>query len=188
MNTGLTKTKTKEVMQETEEGVSYFTSISDQMVTEYTQDLDNVMIKINNDAVNADASDYQLEKYVLELSNILYFLGQKLETMGIKDDISKLNAKQVYNDAYLNAPLEDGKKKPTVAELTAMAEDESKYETIMNTIYSRSYRQIKFKIDAAYEMLASLRKIISKRMQEAQLSMQRNTGTLVMGTDTEEVY
>ena len=185
MNTELTKTKTKEVMQETEEGVSYFTSISDQMVTEYTQDLDNVMIRINNDAVNADASDYQLEKYVLELSNILYFLGQKLETMGIKDDISKEEDDKILKD---NAPLEDGKKKPTVAELTAMAEDESKYETIMNTIYSRSYRQIKFKIDAAYEMLASLRKIISKRMQEAQLSMQRNTGTLVMGTDTEEVY
>lgn len=176
------------VMQETEEGVSYFTTISDQMVTEYTKDLDNVMIRINGDVVTADASDYQLEKYVLELSNILYFLGQRLETMGIKDDISKLNAKQVYNDAYLNAPVEDGKKKPTVAELSAMAEDKSKYETIMNNIYSRAYRQIKFKIDAAYEMLASLRKIISKRMQEAQLSMQRNNGTLAMGNDTEEVY
>ena len=175
-------------MNETEEGVEYFNSICDQMVSDFTQDLDNVMIKVNNDTVNSDASDYQLEKYVLELSNILYFLGQRLETMGIKDDISKLNAKQAYNNAYLNAPVEDGKKKPTVAELSAMAEDESKYETIMNTIYSRAYRQIKFKIDAAYEMLASLRKIISKRMQEAQLSMQRSVGTLAMGTDTEEVY
>ena len=172
-----------EVVKSTEENSQYFTNISDSLVLGYTSDLDQLMIKINVDTVENEATDAQLEKYILELSNALYFIGSRLETMGIKDDLSKLAAKQVYNEAYLDAPVDAKGKKPTVAELTAIAEDSSRYETIMNNIYSRAYRQIKYKVDAAYEMLASLRKVISKRMQEAQLTMQRNNGTLVMGTE-----
>ena len=175
--------KIDEVVTDTEKNVSYFTHISDNLVRGYTEPLDNLMVKIQAVTIDNDATDDQLEKYILELSNSLYFIGDKLESMGIRDDLSKLAAKQVYNDAYLEAGEVTSGKKPTVAELTAVAEGTSRYETIMNHIYSRAYRQIKFKVDAAYEMLASLRKVISKRMQEAQLSMQRNNGTLVMGSE-----
>ena len=172
-----------ELVRETEENVTYFTTISDSLVLGYTSDLDQLMVRVHVDTVENEATDAQLEKYILELSNALYFIGSRLEAMGIKDDLSKLAAKQVYNEAYLDAPLDSKGKKPTVAELSAMAEDSSRYETIMNNIYSRAYRQIKYKVDAAYEMLASLRKVISKRMQEAQLAFQRNNGTLVMGQE-----
>lgn len=64
-----------------------------------------------------------------------------------------------------------------------MSENASRYETVVNSIYSRVYRQIKFKIDGAYEMLASLRKIVSKRMQENQLSYTRNSGSVVIGSE-----
>jgi hypothetical protein len=173
-----------QVVAETENNVSYFTYISDNLVKGYTENLDILMIRIQAVAIDNEASDDQLEKYVLELSNVLYFVGEKLESMGIRDDLSKLSAKQVYNNSYLenvSKPI-DGKK-ATVAELTANAEEDSRYETIMNNIYARAYRQIKYKVDAAYEMLASLRKVISKRMQEAQLSMQRNNGSLVIGSE-----
>lgn len=172
-----------ELVRETEENVTYFTNISDSLVLGYTSDLDKLMIRVHVDTVENEATDDQLEKYILELSNTLYFIGSRLEAMGIKDDLSKLAAKQVYNESYLDAPVDAKGKKPTVAELSAMAENDSRYETIMNNIYSRAYRQIKYKVDAAYEMLASLRKVITKRMQEAQLAFQRNNGTLVMGTE-----
>lgn len=172
-----------ELVRETEENVTYFTNISDSLVLGYTSDLDKLMIRVHVDTVENEATDDQLEKYILELSNALYFIGSRLEAMGIKDDLSKLAAKQVYNESYLDAPVDAKGKKPTVAELSAMAENDSRYETIMNNIYSRAYRQIKYKVDAAYEMLASLRKVITKRMQEAQLAFQRNNGTLVMGTE-----
>ena len=172
-----------ELVRETEENVTYFTNISDSLVLGYISDLDKLMIRVHVDTVENEATDDQLEKYILELSNALYFIGSRLEAMGIKDDLSKLAAKQVYNESYLDAPVDAKGKKPTVAELSAMAENDSRYETIMNNIYSRAYRQIKYKVDAAYEMLASLRKVITKRMQEAQLAFQRNNGTLVMGTE-----
>ena len=169
--TDLNVEKMDSVVESTEENSQEFTNISDSIVRAHTGELDKLMSDMNEDVVKQEASDLLLERYCLELSNMLYFMGQKLENMGIKDDLSKLAAKEVYNNAYLNAPVDEKGKKPTVAELTAVAENESRYETIMNNIYSRAYKQIKFKIDAGYDMLSSLRKIISKRMQEAQLSM-----------------
>jgi hypothetical protein len=126
------------------------------------------------DSVPKEMTDDNIEKYIFELGNLLYFLGDRLEKMGIRDDVSKIAAKEVYNNAYTNALMSstvDGKGKKTVAELTATAEEEAKYDTIMNCIYSRAYKQIKYKIDAGYEMLSSLKKILSRRMQEVQLTI-----------------
>lgn len=169
--TNSVKAKINEVVTATEENSVEFTNISDKIVKAQTEELDMLMLDMDKDIIKNEASDMLLERYCLELSNMLYFMGQKLENIGVKDDLSKLAAKEVYNEAYLNAPTDEKGKKPTVAELTAVAENESRYETIMNNIYSRAYKQIKFKIDAGYDMLSSLRKIISKRMQESQLSM-----------------
>lgn len=175
--------KVSEVVETTENNVSQFNNISDNLVTAYTHNIDKLMLRIDADVVHTEAADEVLEKYILELSNALYFVGTNLEGMGIKDDLSKLAAKEVFNNAYLDAPVDSKGKKPTVAEITAMAEGESRYETIMNNIYSRAYRQIKYKVDAAYEMLASLRKILSKRMQDAALNNSTNHGSMVFGSE-----
>jgi hypothetical protein len=175
--------KIGEVVDTTENNVSQFNNITEALVSAYTKEIDNLMQRVNVDVVETEASDVVLEKYILELSNALYFVGGKLEGMGIKDDLSKLAAKEVFNNAYLNAPTDEKGKKPTVAEITAMAEGESRYETIMNNIYSRAYRQIKYKVDAAYEMLASLRKVLSKRMQDAAFNNSTNHGSMVFGSE-----
>ena len=76
-------------------------------------------------------------------------------------------------------------KKVTVAEAQTSAENSSTYENMVNTIYSRSYKMFKYKIDAAQTMLSSLSKMLSKRMQEAQMSMNTRDGVkqyLVEGT------
>ena len=178
------KMKIEEVVEESEENSVYYTSISDTLVSSYSSDLDDLMNKIKANCVDQDPSDKLLESYTMELSNALYFVGQKLETVGIKDDLTKMAAKEVYNDAYLKyLDVGAGGKKPTVAELTALSEDDAKYQTVINSIYSRVYRQLKYKVDAAYEMLSSIRKIISKRMQENQLSMARQTGGVVIGRE-----
>lgn len=167
------KNKMDDIVSKTEDNSSYFTDISDNIVKSYTGDLDLLMKDMYQDTVANEASDVVLEKYVLELNNMLYFLGDKLESVGIKDDLSKMAAKEVYNAAYLSNQVKDTDKrnKTTVAELTALAEDASRYDAVMNSIYSRAYKQIKYKVDSGYEMLNSLRKIITKRMQDSQLSM-----------------
>ena len=167
-----------------ENNSEYYTNISDKLVEAYSHELDELMNRVRADCVDTEPSDKVLEMYTLELSNALYFVGQKLENIGIKDDLTKMAAKEAYNNAYLqHMEAGDAKKKPTVAELTALSEDDSKYQTVINSIYSRVYRQVKYKVDAAYEMLSSIRKIISKRMQELQLSMARQNGGVVLGKE-----
>jgi hypothetical protein len=80
--------------------------------------------------------------------------------------------KEVYNRAYLNNQIKDSEKKnkTTVAENQAVAEQESQYESVISLIYEHAYKIVKFKIDAAKDMVGTLRKIISRRMQEEQLS------------------
>lgn len=177
-----------EVFNSTEDNVQYFTDISDNLVKSYTSDMDTLMSDLYTDCIKNDASDKVLEKYLLELNNMLYFLGSKLETIGIKEDLSKLASKESYNNAYLRNRLKDAEQrnKTTVAELTALAEDASKYETVLNSLYSRVYKQLKFKMDAGYDMVNSLRKIITKRMQDQSLSMYQPRNNVSIATG--EVY
>lgn len=170
--TDVDKDSMNEVFETTETNVEYFTSMSDSLVTLYTKNMDELMSDLYVDCIQNDASDMALEKYLLELNNMLYFLGTKLETVGIKDDLSKMASKEAFNNAYLRNRLKDAenRNKTTVAELTAIAEASSKYETVLNSLYARVYKQIKFKMDAGYDMVNSLRKIISKRMQDQNLA------------------
>ena len=184
LNNSETPPEVDNIFEKTYENSDYFTSISKSVVEAYTTDLDNLMLSIRHECVETNPDDDILERYILELSNSLYFLGSSLETVGIKDDVTRMAAKEAYNNSYLeNCVNTEGSKKPTVAELQVNAENKSKYETVVNSIYNRVYKQIKYKIDAAYEMLNSLRKIITKRMQENQLSGFRTNDSLVLGKD-----
>lgn len=167
------KEKLDELVKTVEENVEYYISISDKIVESYTKDFDVLMSDLKRDIIENDPTDLLLEKYVLELNNMLYFLSDKIESVGIKDDLSKMAAKEVFNTTYLESREKDieRKNKTTVAELTAMAEDASKYETILNSIYSRVYKQIKLKMDAGYDMVNTIRKIITRRMQDAAMSV-----------------
>ena len=61
-----------EVVEKTEEGVDYFTSVSDNLVKSYTEDLDRIMQDLYKDTVLSDVSDDGIEKYMFELSNTLF--------------------------------------------------------------------------------------------------------------------
>ena len=185
MNTVMTdpdKIAMEHAIDSSEEGANYFCEVSDNIVNNYTSHLDEIMCDMYHQMSIEDIPDTALERYALELNNALYYIGNTMEKMGIRDDVSKIAAKEVYNNAYLNY-VQTGtetKTKKTVAELTALAEDDSKYETIINNIYSRAYKQIKYKVDAGYEMLSTIKKIISKHMQDQQLSMmQRDTLNII---------
>lgn len=163
-----------------EESSSIILNISSNILKSYTQHLDDLMQDLYSKVADpsTNISDTDLERYYLELTNLVYFMGEKLETVGVKDDISRAAAKEMYNKSYLDtakSPLAvagtNGKaNKLTVSEITAIAESAAINEQVVNMIFSRVYKQIKFKVDAAFEMIGTLRKIISKRIQEQQLS------------------
>ena len=173
MQDELQKDKINAIMNDIEENIDYVKTLSDDIVNKYTKTLDEVMTDITNDVINQNqVSDDTLERYFLDLTNALYFIGSKSEFLGVYEDLSKSNARLRYNNAYsesqVNATLNG--KKTTVDENRAYAENNSINETIVNSIYSRSFRIIKSKIDGANEMVKTLSKIISKRMNERDYS------------------
>lgn len=143
--------------------------LSEKVVVKYTEDLDNIMKKLNAILIGeTPPTTDELERYLLLLTNTLYFVGEQAEHVGVFDDVGKATFKDAYNKAYLESismPVKDGKK-PTVAEITATAETQVLEDSLVSNIYTRAYKLFKFKVDAAYEMVKSISKIISKRMSE----------------------
>ena len=177
--------KVSKLMRETTSNVEYFEHVVSTVTTVWAEDLDEVMDKIYQDILLVDQPPLNtLEKHFLELSNCLYYMGEKLERLGVYDVMSKNAYKEVYNKSYLNqTDIGDTKKKPTVAELTAQAENYAQYENIVSDVYAKAYKIVKNKVDAATTMLNSISKIISKRMTEMQLNSITPTGKQILNED-----
>ena len=141
--------------------------ISDKLVTKYCDDLDDLMIDIKSILTNDTMTDSYLETVILDLANTLYFTGSAQEDLGIKEDICKAIRQEVYSKAREQAT---GK---TVADKTAQAELIAQEETMTLAIYSRAYKKVKLRMDAGYEMLNSLKKVMNKRITEMELSNSR---------------
>ena len=184
-------TQIESKLETTKENVSYISEIADRVVGAYTRSLDSLMQEIYKNVVeNDNASNNDLEKYFLRLTNTLYFMGEKLERLGLHDDVSKAQFREAYNNAYLDAQTSlSAQGKPTVAMLTISAENGSVNETVVNAIYSRSYKTFKFKVDSGFEMVKTLSKIISRRMSEDKLADTPNVfGGMEAATDDEGVF
>ena len=160
-------------LQSVNDTSSYFEDTLLQIVTAHSDVLDDLMKNIYLDVIQVDYPSIDtLEKYFLELTNTLYFMGEKLELLGIRDTVSKSQYKEAYNKAYLANQIKDSdrKNKTTVAENQAVAETAALYESAVNDIYKKAYQLVSYKIDAGSEMIKTLSKIITKRLNEMQLS------------------
>jgi DNA anti-recombination protein RmuC len=165
--------KLEDVMSDTEENVEYLNKVAKEVADSYTRHLDTLMQNLYKRIIKPeDLTLDELEKNYLELTNLLYFLGDGLESLGVKAAMSKAAAKEVYNKAYLSNQIKDAdrKNKTTVAELTATAESASQYESVVNAIYEHAYKTVQYKVDSASEMVRTLSKIITKRINEMNLS------------------
>ena len=147
-------------------------SIVHEMLPKYTKSLDDLMGRIY-EGLHADnpITDDELESSYLELTNLLYFMGARLERLSVAAELAKSRNKEVYNEAYLSGQTvsDDPKKKVTVAELTARAEGAAQYDSTVSSVYSTVYSGVKYRVEAAEEMVHALSKVLSKRMAEKQL-------------------
>lgn len=144
-----------EVVKEDKE---YLQGISDKLTSEFTNHLDKVMqdtyLLIKNDKLD----DKELERKFLEITNLIYFLGDKLESLGIELTVASSRNQEVFNKLFQEA-------EGTIKDKQSTAEEGSKYEHLLKAIYESVYKRIKLKMDAAYEMVSTL-----KRTQQARIS------------------
>lgn len=171
----LEKDKITKLIEETSTKAQYLEEIVNNVVNGYTSALDVIMKEVCDNIVNVENPSTEiLEKYFLELSNCIYFISERTERLGIYDGISKASAQEVYNKTYLEHQGSNvgvvGAKKPTVAESTAVAENETLYNNMVNEVYNRAYKIVKNKVDSAQTMISTISKVLSRRMSEAQLT------------------
>ena len=165
--------KIEQIKSNIAENVEYFNSLIDSIVEENTSGMDRILGEIHDNIIRIDnPSTETIEKYFLELTNCLYFMQERAEKLNIYDSLSKINYKESYNNHYMNPEL--NKQKPTVAELTSSAENCTIYEQSLNEMYNKAYKIVKSKIDSAQTMVQTLSKVLSKRINDSQLSNRDN--------------
>ena len=145
--------------------------VYNKIVESVTRDLDEVMQEVYREVVlQEDAPIDKVQNLFLKLGNYVYFFGSSVEKLGLDSDLAENLMKEKYNNAYNDNLMNPDGKKRTANELTAIAEAASFSETVMNDIYKRVYKTVKFKVDSAQSMVSSLSKVLSKKMQEMNFS------------------
>lgn len=145
----------------------YNSPIEDMVVTivdNYCGELDAYLDVINKYLIKyvnkgKEVPTQRLEEFLLNLSTLLYFSNSSLEHVGLKADSAKIVEKFVYNKVR-------DKAQGTVQDKNSYAELSSNKEKITTQVYERSYKMIKLKIESGYELLSSIKKVISSRITE----------------------
>lgn len=106
----------------------------------------------------------ELEDFCMNLSTYIYFAGGLCENLGVRDDIAKALYKEQYHSSR------NSLQKGTVADKDSQATLLSQNELIISMSYTRAYKQMKAKVDAAQELLSSCKKVLSHRIVELELS------------------
>lgn len=136
----------------------------DNIVRKYDKELDEFLEQTRDTLRQSDRlSDSELEQLVMKIPIFMYFTGNGLETLGIESDMAKQVKMQVYHDKYM---LAEG----TIKDKEAEASLETLNEQLMETAFQRAYKKLKLKLDMAEHVFSGAKKVLSKRMQEFEMS------------------
>ena len=155
----------------------YFEKLYSDLVKEECESLDNLMSDMyvecikDSDTVPLD----MLEKYYLELSNMIYFMNTRVEKLGVMADMAKSAYNSVHNTKLIEASeVKDDKGKVRASAIcTAEAEIKAYHDEIVADVYRHAYNAVKSKVASGMDMMNALRRILSTRTEEMKLA---NTG------------
>lgn len=141
-------------------------AIVNDIIHPYVEDLDNYVEFIKSilkDGENPPTAQ-ELDDFCLNLSVYIYYASGMQEQLGIKDDIARAIYKEMYHSCR------DSIEKGTVSDKDSLAELASQQEYLTSAIYKRAYSVVKAKVASAQEIMSSVKKIISRRMSEQELT------------------
>lgn len=154
------------IQENIESNAGALDTIVNDIIAPYCRDLDKYVGFIKEclkDGENPPTNE-ELDDFCMNLSTYIYFAGGTCEYLGIRDDIAKAVYKEMYHTARASQD------KGTVADKDSLAELASQEEFIVSAAYNRAYKIMKSKVENAQELLASVKKVLSRRIQEAELT------------------
>lgn len=149
-----------------EENAQVIDKLVDEIIKPYTKDLDAYVDFVRSCLKDGEhpLTDSELEDISNNMATYIYYASGMCEQLGVRDDISKALYKETYNNARLD--LEKG----TVDDKNTIAESKSQQEQLVSICYNRAYRTLKAKVDAAQELLGSVKKVLTKRISDQSLT------------------
>lgn len=157
------------------EPVEMYGDIVDNVVTELVKDatleldecIRDIMLHLKSpQEMNVPLLNY----YIGYLPTIIYFSGDKAETLGIKSDSSSAIRKEKYDDMYA---LATGR---TIPDKQSETSKLVLNETVVESAYKRAYKKCQTKIEAADKVLNSLKKILQWRISELETTGNTSIG------------
>ena len=158
----ITKQKLKESQQKIEELSGIIDIIIDRLVRKYCSELDAEMKKITDKIQNYEQkplSDLELDNIIIRLPQLIYWASEGQEILGVRADISESLKDEGFIVAYNDTQGSVGQRK-------LQAESEVLLEELTTMIYDRATKKIKLKVNYAIEMLQSVKKIYTKRIND----------------------
>ncbi len=159
-----------DVSNNVQTNASYIDDIVDTIINPFIKALDDCVNKIRKrleDKENPPTNE-ELDNFCLDLSTTIYFAGEGAERIGVRDGVAKNTYKEAYNTYRLAC------KSGTAVDKTNVAELKSIKENIVSMAYSSAYKISKAKVESAMELLASIKKVISRRSDEMKLTRMSN--------------
>lgn len=151
-----------------EQNSTVIDSIVLDIVSQCTAELDDY-IKYMRDVLHDCGEGKPISNTILEditvvLPVLLYSVTDKQESVGIKEDIAKATKNEIFNSIYNN--IEKG----TVQDKTSQAELATQEEIVTHIIFQHAYKIIKSKTELGLELLQSVKKVLSKRITELEIT------------------
>ena len=157
------------LIKEVQEESSPVVKLSNQLIEDYSKDLDSaiseldiIMDSIGENSIE-DIPDSQIEYYCVKIPALMYYAGQRVEELGMQADLASNNKKNAQNEAML-------KVSGTVPEKKARVEQLTEDKALVEAIYRRAYNTLKVKLEMAEKIYSGLKKALSKRIAEVDLS------------------
>ena len=148
--------------------------ITSDMMSEISMQLSNSCTSALDDYVRyiseslrqpQTVSNDLLDEFILNLPVYIYYASSAVESLGIKEDVSLIAKKRKVWETVEHL-IKNKIGGSTVASRTAAAESICTKDVLVNDIYSAAYKSAKAKVTYAYEILASCKKVLSRRIEE----------------------
>lgn len=138
----------------------------DETVNAYCKELDEYIKHVKSVVQDPQypPTNQELETFILNLPTMLYFISDKLEYESVAEDIVRALRSERYNEVYVSA-LGTAGNKASESDLATQR------ESLIVIVKQHTVKKIKARVEMAFEVLQSCKKILTMRMTETQLSV-----------------
>lgn len=131
----------------------------DVIVNEICSDLD-AYVKKYHDIVSdtsVELTNAEMDSIILNLPDMIYWVKRKRQVLGIRLDLAVKVREEKWNESFLVA-------EGNVTSKKVQANSDTAREAFDCIVYDRAYRMIEDSENMAFELLQSVKKVITRKM------------------------